>query len=152
MDKKIEEIDWVTSTVGECFAHLQKTLVDANTMAYPNRPKPRPKHVPKSIKRLIRKRQLADKEQKQLSVEHVLRGLMGEEWTTNEQESLNAAELGYQTMVRLVCEKSSELKLNRRTFQRTQYDMNGRQFWSLYQKTEKKRGKLNALKDADGNL
>ena len=57
MDKKIEEIDWVTSTVGECFAHLQKTLVDANTMAYPNRPK----HVPKSIKRLIRKRQLADK-------------------------------------------------------------------------------------------
>ena len=30
--------------------------------------------------------------------------------------------------------------------------MNGRQFWSLYQKTEKKRGKLNALKDADGNL
>ena len=152
MDKKIEEFDWVTSTVGECFANLQRTLVDANTMAYPNRPKPRPKRVPKSIKRLIRKRQLADKEQKQLSVERVRRSLMGEEWTTNEQDSLNAAESGYQAMVRLVREKSSELKLNRRTFQRTQYDMNGRQFWSLYKKTEKKRGRLNALKDADGNL
>ena len=30
--------------------------------------------------------------------------------------------------------------------------MNGRQFWSLYEKTEKKKGKLNSLKDADGNL
>ena len=152
MDQKIEEIDWLTSTVGECFAHLQKILVDSNTMAYPNKPKPRPKRIPKSIKRLIRIRQQADKEQKQLSVERVRRGLMGEEWTTEEQESLNNAESGYQAMVRLVREKSSELKLNRRTFQRTQYDMNGRQFWSLYEKTEKRKGKLNALKDADGKL
>ena len=129
MDQKIAEIDWLTSTVGECFAHLQKTLVDTNTMAYTKRPKPRPKCVPKSIKQLIRRRQLADKEQKQLSVDPVCRVLMAEEWTTKEQESFKRCR--YQAMVQLVREKSSEFELNRRTFQRTQYDMNKRQFWSL---------------------
>ena len=42
--------------------------------------------------------------------------------------------------------------LDKRAWMRAQLDIHNRQFWSLYDRTQKKKGKLTALKDADGEL
>ena len=70
----------------------------------------------------------------------------------DDQSQLGEAVSGYQEMVTEIKRRSSLIKLDKRAWMRAQLDTNNRQFWSLYERTQKKKGKLTALKDADGEL
>ena len=70
----------------------------------------------------------------------------------DDQSQLGEAVSGYQEMVAEIKRRSSLIKLDKRAWMRAQLDTNNRQLWSLYERTQKKKGKLTALKDADGEL
>jgi len=71
--------------------------------------------------------------------------------TDQDQERLETATLGYQEIVKEVRIRSGTIKLERRSQERLRYNLEGKQISSLYDRREKKRAKLTALKDADGH-
>jgi len=129
-------------------------LIRANQEAYPQviGRQRKVKRVPRSIKKLNARKKEADRKMRRLALQRSRKLRDKETWSENEQAQLDDAMTGYQKMVEEIKKRSGLIKLDRRAWKRAQKDIHNRQFWSLYERTQKKKGKLSALKDADGNL
>ena len=154
MNELLGEVNWDECSTPEKLENLQRILIKANCEAYPqsSRQKRRVRRVPRSIKKLNAKKKEADPKQRRLSHQCSRRLCDGEAWTVDDQSQLDEAVSGYQEMVTEIKRRSSLIKLDKRAWMRAQLDIHNRQFWSLYDRTQKKKGKLTALKDADGEL
>ena len=154
MDSLLEEIRWEEYTTQEKLVHLQDILIKANQEAYPQvvGSQRKVKRVPRSIKKLNARKKEADRKMRRLALQRSRKLRDSEAWSEKEQARLDEAMTGYQKMVEEIKKRSGLIKLDRRAWKRAQLDINNRQFWSLYERTQKKKGKLSALKDADGKL
>ena len=154
INELLGEVNWYECSTPEKLENLQRILIKANCEAYPqsSRQKRRVRRVPRSIKKLNAKKKEADPKQRRLSLQCTQRLRDGEAWTVDDQSQLDEAVSGYQEMVAEIKRRSSLIKLDKRAWMRAQLDIHNRQFWSLYDRTQKKKGKLTALKDADGEL
>ena len=154
MNELLGEVNWDECSTTEKLENLQRILIRANCEAYPqsSRQKRRVRRVPRSIKKLNAKKKEADRKQRRLSLQRTRRLRDGDAWTADDQRQLDEAVTGYQEMVAEIKRRSGLIKLDKRAWMRAQLDIKNRQFWSLYERTQKKKGKLTALKDADGKL
>ena len=154
MDSLLKEIRWEECTTQEKLVNLQDILIRANQEAYPQviARQRKVRRVPRSIKKLNARKKEADRKMRRLALQRSRKLRDNETWSENEQARLDEAMTGYQKMVEEIKKRSGLIKLDRRAWKRAQMDINNRQFWSLYERTQKKKGKLSALKDADGNL
>ena len=139
MNELLGKVNWAEWSMAEKLDNLQKILIRANCEAYPqpNRQKHRVRRIPRSIKKLNAKKKEADRKQRRLSIRRTQRLRDGEAWMAEDQTQLDDAVSGYQEMVAEIKRRSSLIKLNRRAWMRAQLNTNNRQFWSLYERTQK---------------
>ena len=153
MDIMIDEVNWDDLTLNEAGNKLQQILIASNVNSYNTAPvlKRKPRNVFK-LKRLKRQRKELEKKEKGLSLIKIKRAINNEEWTVEDQESLNAAVKETRAVSEAISNRSFELKAKNTQKLRLRDDVKNEIFWSLVKKTEKKKGGLTSLKGPDGKV
>ena len=117
MDKLIVEGDWeILDLNGRC-KELQDILIKSNALAYE---KDQPTHIgkkrrcPNSLKRLMKKRHEAERNQTTLSLKRVTSILTSDLWTHEDQEQLEESVILNNELGHAILKKSLEIKLDTR--------------------------------------
>ena len=153
MDMQLNAVNWDELSLNEWGETLQNILVSANINSYNTEPRKvkKPRNTFR-LKRLKAKRKEMERKEKRLSLEKIKRAIANEDWTIQDQNELNTAAKESQAVLEEVQKKSFELKAKSRSLLRIRKDIKNELFWSLAQKTEKKKGGLSIIKGPDGKI
>ena len=131
---------------------IQEILVSSNIEAYGNVQLGGRRHKNRPLKRLRQAKRLADREERKLSVLKATRILNSLEWSEEDQERLVAAAATCDDFGAEIKRKRIELSASDYKRRKVKGLSRNENFWKFARRVEKNKGKLDALKDSDGNL